>query len=192
MTDNFDNKYSLAGKFLIASPTMDNGGIFDKSLVFVCSHGRNGAMGIVVNKRLDEFTFSDLTFQLPIENYTKLNQISLYQGGPLEKVRGLVLHTSDYVKDGTIVVSNGIAVSSSNEIIADIAFDRGPEKKLVALGYSFWQPRQLEAEIFENYWFVADANTDLLFAASDEEKWQRAMDETKINLERFVGITGHA
>lgn len=192
MTDNFDNKYSLAGKFLIASPTMNNGGIFDKSLVFVCSHGRNGAMGIVVNKRLDEFTFSDLTFQLPIENYTQLNQISLYQGGPLEKVRGLVLHTSDYVKDGTIVVSNGIAVSSSNEIIADIAFDRGPEKKLVALGYSFWQPRQLEAEIFENYWFVTEANTDLLFAANDEEKWQRAMDETKINLERFVGITGHA
>ena len=69
------------------------------------------------------------------------NEISLYTGGPLEQVRGMVLHSTDYVKDGTIIIGNGIAVSSTTEIIADIAFNHGPDDKLVALGYSFWQPK---------------------------------------------------
>lgn len=192
MSENFNDKYSLAGKFLIATPIMKDGGIFDKSLIYVCSHGRNGAMGIIVNKRLYEFSFSDLTFQMPIENYAKLSEINLYQGGPLEKVRGIVLHSDDYIKEGTMRVGNNIAISSSTEIISDIAFDRGPKSKLIALGYAFWQPRQLEAEIYENYWFVCDANENLLFYTKDEDKWERAMDETKIRLDSFVGITGRA
>ena len=149
-------------------------------------------LGLVINKQLKEFTFSDLMFQLPVKNYERLNEIMLYNGGPLEKVRGMVLHSDDYIKDGTVAIGNGIAVSSTSEIIADIAFNRGPKDKLVALGYSFWNPRQLEAEIYENYWLVTDANSNILFHTDDEEKWQRAVDETKINLARFVGITGRA
>ena len=91
-----------------------------------------------------------------------------------------------------IIIGHGIAVSASSEIIADIAFDRGPSEKLVALGYSYWEPHQLEREIYNNDWLVTEAYRDLLFNTPDEEKWQRAMDESGINLERFVSITGHS
>lgn len=191
MIDSFDERYALTGKFLVAMPSLADGE-FKNSVVYVCSHGKSGAMGLIINKRLDEFTFSDLTFQLPVKNYENLNDVSLYSGGPLEKVRGMVLHSADYMKEGSIMVSNGIAISSSSEIISDIAFGQGPKDKLVALGYSFWQPRQLEAEIFENDWLVTEANQELVFKTKDEDKWQRAMDETGISLNRFVEITGRA
>ena len=192
MAEFFDNKLSLAGKFLIALPALAESESFARSVIYICSHSQNGAMGLIITKRLNEFTFSDLMFQLPIKNYTRLNEVLLYNGGPLEKVRGMVLHSDDYVKEGTIVVGGGIAVSSTSEIISDIAFDRGPKNKLVALGYSFWQPRQLEAEIYENYWLVAEADREILFNTSDDEKWQRALDETKIDLASFVSVTGRA
>ncbi len=192
MTENFDNKLSLAGKFLIALPSLSESESFSRSVVYVCSHNKNGAMGLIINKRLNEFTFSDLMFQIPIKNYERLNEIMLYNGGPLEKVRGMVLHSDDYIKDGTLIIGKGIAVSSTTEIISDIAFDRGPEDKLVALGYSFWQPRQLEAEIYENYWLVTNSDKEILFHTSDEDKWQRAIDETKIDLSHLVSITGRA
>ena len=192
ITGGFDNRFALTGKFLVAMPSLDGSDCFERSVVYVCSHSSNGAMGLIVNKRMDKFTFSDLTFQLPVKNYEKLNEVNLYTGGPLEQVRGMVLHTTDYMRDGTVTVADGLAVSSTSEIISDIAFGNGPKEKLVALGYSFWQPRQLEAEIYNNDWLVIDADKDILFRTPDEEKWQRALDEANIPLERFVNITGHS
>lgn len=165
--------------------------MFNQSVVYVCSHSKNGAMGVMINKRLDEFSFADLTMQLPVRNYAKLSEVSLYSGGPLEKVRGMVLHSADYVREGTIVIGNDIAISSTTEIISDIAFDQGPKDKLVALGYSFWRAGQLENEIYNNDWLVIDAHKELLFKTKDEEKWQRALDESGIKLDRFVNVSGH-
>lgn len=190
--DIFDNRFALTGKFLVALPTIGEEGCFANSVVYVCSHGRNGAMGLIINKRMDNFTFSDLTFQLPVKNYEILNEVNLYTGGPLEQVRGMVLHSADYMKEGTVTVSEGIAVSSTTEIISDIAFGQGPKDKLVALGYSFWQPKQLEAEIYENNWLVTEASKDIMFRTPDEDKWQRALDETNIRLNSLVSITGRA
>ena len=190
--ENFDEKYALTGKLLVAAPTLNNDDLFGRSVVYICSHSNRGAMGVIINKPLEKFTFSDLTMQLPLHTYDKLNEINLYSGGPLEQVRGMVLHSTDYVKDGTIVIGNGIAVSSTTEIIADIAFNHGPDDKLVALGYSFWQPKQLEAEIYDNDWIVVNGSKELLFRTKDAEKWQRALDEIGMRFDRFVGITGHA
>ena len=189
---DFDDKYSLTGKFLVAAPNLNDDEIFNRSVVYVCSHTKRGAMGLIINKPMIQYTFSDLTMQLPLKDYERLNEINLYTGGPLEQVRGTVLHSTDYMKDGTIEVDNGIAISSTTEIIADIAFDHGPDEKLVALGYSFWEPKQLEAEIYNNDWIVINGNRDLLFHTNDIDKWQRAMDELGINFDRFVGQTGHA
>ncbi len=190
--ENFDDKYALTGKLLVATPALNDDEIFNHSVVYICSHTNRGAMGIIINKPLEKYTFSDLTMQLPLPSYEKLNAINLYTGGPLEQVRGMVLHSTDYVKDGTIIVGNGIAISSTSEIIADIAFDHGPDEKLVALGYSFWQPKQLETEIYNNDWLVTDSRKDLMFRTKDEEKWQRSLDELGLKFDRFVGITGHA
>lgn len=190
--EKFNEKYALTGKLLVAMPKINDGDYFDHSLVYICSHGRNGAMGLIVNKKLDAWRFSDLTFQLPIRNYEKLNAVNLYAGGPLEKVRGMVIHSNDYYKEGTIEIGQGISVSATSEIITDIALDRGPEKKLVMLGYSYWEPQQLEQEIYNNDWMVIEAHQKLLFNTPDDEKWQNAMDLAGINLDRFVGITGHS
>ncbi|MBP5215778.1 MAG: YqgE/AlgH family protein [Alphaproteobacteria bacterium] len=190
--DGFREEYALTGKFLVAMPILDEEGCFAKSVVYICSHGKRGAMGVIINKPLDKYTFSDLTMQLPLQNYEKLNEVCLYTGGPLEQVRGMVLHSTDYVKDGTIIIGNGIAVSSTTEIIADIAFNHGPDDKLVALGYSFWQPGQLESEIANSDWMVIDSDKELLFRTKDQEKWERALDETGIKLDRFVWQTGHS
>lgn len=190
--DDFDNKYALTGKFLVALPSLNESDCFGQSVVYVCSHGKSGAMGLIINKRMDKFSFSDLVFQLPIKNGDIIDEINLYTGGPLEQVRGMVLHSDDYMRNGTIVVNKGIAISSTTEIISDIAYGQGPKDKLIALGYSFWQPRQLEAEIFANDWLVVDADKEIIFATEDDLKWQRALDEAHINLNRFVNFTGHS
>ncbi len=190
--DKFDDKYALTGKLLVATPNLNDDDIFGRSVVYVCSHTSRGAMGVIINKPLEQYTFSDLTMQLPLQSYERLNEINLYTGGPLEQIRGMVLHSTDYVKDGTIVVGNGIAISSTTEIIADIAFNHGPDDKLVALGYSFWQPKQLETEIYNNDWIVVNGYKDLLFRTKDEEKWQRALDEIGLKFDNFIGITGNA
>ena len=189
---DFDDRYSMTGKFLVAAPILNEDEIFNRSVIYICSHTKRGAMGIIINKPMVQYTFSDLTMQLPLKNYEHLNEINLYTGGPLEQIRGTVLHSTDYMKDGTIEVGNGIAISSTTEIIADIAFDQGPDEKLVALGYSFWEPKQLEAEIYNNDWIVVNGTRDLLFRTKDEEKWQRALDELCINFDRFALQTGHA
>ena len=190
--DDFDNKYALTGKFLVALPSLNESDCFGRSVVYVCSHGKSGAMGLIINKRMDKFSFSDLIFQLPVKNEDIVDEINLYTGGPLEQVRGLVLHSDDYMRNGTIVVNNGIAISSTTEIISDIAYGQGPKDKLIALGYSFWQPRQLEAEIYANNWLVIDADKEIIFATEDDLKWQRALDEAHINLDRFVNFTGRS
>lgn len=190
--DDFNNKYALTGKFLVALPSLNESDCFGRSVVYVCSHGKSGAMGLIINKRMDKFSFSDLVFQLPVKNDEIIDEINLYTGGPLEQVRGMVLHSDDYMRNGTIVVNKGIAISSTTEIISDIAYGQGPKDKLIALGYSFWQPRQLEAEIFANDWLVVDADKEIIFATEDDLKWQRALDEANINLERFVNFTGRS
>lgn len=190
--DGFIDRYSLVGKFLIAMPMLDEDDIFSRSVVYICSHTNRGAMGLIINKPLEKYTFSDLSLQLPLKSYEKLNEVNLYTGGPVEKIRGMVLHSNDYIKDGTIEIANGIAVSSTNEIIADIAFDKGPDDKLVALGYSFWQPQQLENEILNNDWLVIDSDKELLFHTKDAEKWQRALDETGVRMDSFISVTGHS
>ena len=190
--DGFIDRYSLVGKFLIAMPRLDEDDIFSRSVVYICSHTNRGAMGLIINKPLEKYTFSDLSLQLPLKSYEKLNEVNLYTGGPVEKIRGMVLHSNDYIKDGTIEIANGIAVSSTNEIIADIAIDKGPDDKLVALGYSFWQPQQLENEILNNDWLVIDSDKELLFHTKDAEKWQRALDETGVRMDSFISVTGHS
>lgn len=174
----------LTGKCLVSMPGM-NDERFAGSLIYVCSHSRDGAMGFVVNKKIKEFSFADLANQLPINIVRPLTPIDLYQGGPLDKVRGFVLHSTDYLKGDSIVIGEGIAVSSSVDILTDIAFGNGPKDNLIALGYASWAPQQLEKEIINNDWLVAPSSPDLVFHTKDEEKWQKALDSIGIDLTRL-------
>ena len=181
----------LTGKCLVAMPNMLDER-FSGSLIYICSHTKDGAMGFVVNKKIKEFSFADLATQLPITPLHPIEPIELHQGGPLEKIRGFVLHSTDYVKNDTLVIDDNIAVSSSIDIITDIAFGVGPKENLIALGYSSWGPQQLENEIKNTSWLIMTPNTELVFRTKDEEKWQKAIDEIGIDISRLSSESGHA
>lgn len=187
----FDNNKFLTGKCLIAAPDMKDER-FANALVYICSHDRQGAMGFVVNKKLQDFSFSDLAIKLPLNPNINLDGLFLYQGGPVEKIRGFVLHSSEYYKPGTLKIDSNVAVSSSVDVLTDIAYGVGPKNNLIALGYSAWEPSQLEHELKFNHWLVTSASKDLLFNTPDELKWERAMDETGIDFSRFINVTGFA
>lgn len=182
----------LSGNFLVSSPWVDDE-TFAHTVIYMCSHGPDGAMGFVINKKLKDFSFNDLAVKLPkIHDASLLENMFLYQGGPLEKIRGFVLHSSDYNKEGTFQIDKSVCVSSSLDILTDIAYGTGPKENLIALGYSGWEPMQLECELLENKWLVAPANPKLLFDTEDEFKWERALDESGIDLNRFIPHTGRA
>ena len=181
----------LTGKCLISMPhTRDER--FEQTLVYICSHSAEGAMGFIVNKRIKEFSFADLASQLPINTIQPLEPIDLHQGGPLEKVRGFVLHSTDYIKEDTIVINDDVAISSSIDIITDIAFGKGPKDNLIALGYASWAPQQLESEIINNTWFVMPPTPELVFRTKDEDKWQKAIDYLGIDINRLSLRQGNA
>ena len=188
--EHLNNKY-LTGKCLVATPFIDDERFAD-TLVYICSHGKDGAMGFIVNRKLKDFSFADLAVKMPLNPNLNLDSMFLYQGGPIEKIRGFVLHSSEYFKQGTLKIDNNIAVSSSLDVLTDIAYGIGPENNLIALGYSGWEPLQLEKELIHNQWLVVDAHKDLLFNTPDELKWERALDETKIDFNRYINITGYA
>lgn len=184
------NKY-LVGKCLVAMPNLDDER-FRNALIYICAHGENGAMGFVVNRKLKDFSLSDLSVKLPLGPNLNLDSISLYQGGPIEKIRGFVLHSNEYFKPGTLIVDSKIALSSSSDILTDIAYGMGPKKNLIALGYSAWEPSQLEYELRHNHWIVIDSNNDLIFNTPDEFKWEKALETSKIDFNRYINTTGYA
>lgn len=130
------NNY-LTGKCLVSMPHIDDD-VFSRSVVYICMHNQEGAMGFMVNKQLKEFYFSDLISQFNIGCTAPVEPIVLHQGGPLERIRGFVLHSLDYRGEGTLPIDDKFAVSSSVNVLNDIAFGKGPRYNLIALGYSSW------------------------------------------------------
>lgn len=184
------NDNYLTGKCLISMSSIEDERFFN-TIIYICSHTKDGAMGFVLNKTINEFSFLDLANQLPITILQPIREISLHNGGPLEKVRGFVIHSTDYIQKDTIVIDESIAVSSSIDVIKDIAFGSGPKENIIALGYAAWAPKQLEEEIINNTWLVADGSTDLIFRTKDEDKWQKAIDSLGIDVSKIHKTTGH-
>ncbi|WP_246542175.1 YqgE/AlgH family protein [Roseibium polysiphoniae] len=190
---------SLEGQFLIAMPNMDDGR-FDHSVIYVCSHTEQGAMGLVLNQVARHLSLEDLLFQLNILNDenairlpTRIREMNVHKGGPVEMERGFVLHTNDYVLDrSTLEIDNGICLTATLEILKALAEGRGPEKAMLALGYSGWAPGQLESEIQANGWLTGPASRDLVFDPTFDDKWQRALQSIGIDPAMLFGTAGHA
>ncbi len=149
---------------------------FDKSVVFICAHSADGAMGLVVNKPTHEISFSDLLAQLDIPAGKSQSNPRLYYGGPVENSRGFVLHSTDYkADDGTLLVNDAFAMSATRSILIDIAEGAGPSNTLPALGYAGWGPAQLEGEMQQNAWLTCEADPEIVFAADSSAKWEAAL-----------------
>lgn len=166
---------NLSGKLLIAMPGMGDPR-FEHSVVFLCAHSEDGAMGLIVNKPARDLSFDKLADQLGIARTARSREIRVHFGGPVEHSRGFVLHSGDYAGTGsTLKVDDRFGMTATIDILEAIAAGRGPSASLLALGYAGWGPGQLEAEILRNGWLTCDAAPDLVFADRNDEKWTRAL-----------------
>ncbi|WP_112322334.1 YqgE/AlgH family protein [Oceanibium sediminis] len=171
----------LDGKLLVAMPGMGDPR-FDHSVIFMCAHSEEGAMGLMINKPARELSFKELLSQLEVSEETPPKAPDIYFGGPVEHGRGFVLHTADYRIDGaTMDVEGGFAMTATLDILRDIAGGRGPSQSLLTLGYAGWAPGQLESEIQANGWLVADADASLLFDLDPKQRWAAAMEKIGID-----------
>ena len=181
----------FTGHLLAAMPQMEDPR-FERSVIYLCAHNAEGAMGLVVNRLFDAITFPDLLEQLNIETGPKTEQIRVHFGGPVESGRGFVLHTDDYVREGTLKVRSGFALTATVDILKAIASGDGPRHSLLALGYSGWGPGQLESEIAANGWLVVPADPTIVFDRELEDKWQRALAATGVSIASLSGFAGRA
>ena len=183
---------SLTGQLLIAMPQMMDPR-FARSVVYVCAHSENeGAMGLVVNKLFEALTMDELFTHLKLDPGPLGRSRPVCFGGPVEPGRGFVLHTADYREEATLVVTDGLAVTATLDILRAIGKGEGPRKNLLALGYAGWAPGQLDAEMQANGWLSAPADADLVFDPDFEGKWQRALGKLGIDLTLLSTEAGHA
>jgi putative transcriptional regulator len=168
-----DNTY-LEGHCLIAMPTIGDPR-FDRTLIYMCAHSADGAMGLVINKPLDDLSFDDLLQQLGIEESGGHEPIQLHFGGPVETGRGFVLHSDDYNQEGTLDIGGGVALTATIDVLRAMATGGGPRERILALGYAGWSPGQLDMEIQANGWLTCEADTELLFSGNLEDKWRQAL-----------------
>ncbi|MDG2097463.1 MAG: YqgE/AlgH family protein [Paracoccaceae bacterium] len=166
---------NLNGKFLIAMPNMGDSR-FTHAVIYICSHHEEGTMGLIINKTAINFNLSDLIKQLTLPTEIKPKTFPINIGGPVEPYRGFILHTLDYVnEENTVKVDQILGMTSTLDILEDIASSKGPETFLVALGYSGWGAGQLELEIKNNGWLVSDSNIEIIFNNNNSKKWGEAL-----------------
>ncbi len=187
---------TLEGKLLIAMPSIRDPN-FERSVVFLCAHTEQGAMGFVINKPAPLTVFSDLLEKTELAKRLEdvpeeVLRIPVRLGGPVETFRGFVLHTTDYPADETsLKVGQSYVVSATLDVLRDIANGKGPEQRLVALGYAGWSPGQLENEIMHNGWLHCDADADILFAHDLERKHAQALAKLGVDPRMLSSEAGH-
>jgi len=189
----------LDGQLLIAMPVMGDPR-FERSVIYLCAHSSEGAMGIMVNRPAGSIDFPELLVQLNIIN--KSDQIKLpgnaesmkvLRGGPVDTGRGFVLHSGDfYIANATLKIADGICLTATIDILKAIAKGEGPKHAILALGYAGWAPGQLENEIQENGWLHCDADAELVFGDELEDKYARALRKIGIDPGMLSNEAGHA
>lgn len=181
----------LANQFLLAMPTLEDPN-FHRTLTYVCEHSDEGAMGLVVNRPLG-LTVADVLQHLGIEARTEASaEAPVYQGGPVETERGFVLHTPVGNWDGSLALTEELAVTTSRDILEAMARGEGPARALVALGYSGWAAGQLEAELGQNAWLTCPASLEILFHTPAERRLDKAAEQIGIDLDLLSSGAGHA
>ena len=188
--ENAENNY-LSGQMLIAMPGMTDPR-FEKSVIYICAHNEDGAMGLVVNRLIESMTFPEMLKQLDIEPNEPEDVIRVLLGGPVDQARGFVLHSPDYLQDASMVVDDDVALTATIDILRAIADGAGPRNRLLALGYAGWGPGQLDSEILHNGWLNVSADDDLVFGEDLDAKWERAMAKIGIDPLLLSDDVGHA
>lgn len=188
----------LSGQLLIAMPGMSDPR-FDKSVIYMCAHSEQGAMGLIVNKTAPLMRFGDLLAQLdllphtPPDHAPDILAMPVLYGGPVEPERGFVLHSSDYLsEEASLPVSDSIAITATVDILRDLAVGKGPTRALLALGYSGWAPGQIEDEIQRNGWLTCEADDEIIFRLDFAARYVAALRKLKIDPAMLSTESGRA
>jgi putative transcriptional regulator len=188
----------LEGQFLVAMPGMEDER-FAQSVILLVGHGDEGAMGLVVNQELANLTFADILDELDLGDPDAVIRLpdlirerSVMRGGPVEKSRGFVLHTSDYHSGNTYKVTEDIGLTATLDVLKAMAFGPAPRESFFALGCCGWSPGQLEQEIAENGWLTVPFTRELLFDIPVEDRYRRALESLHITPASLSSDAGHA
>ncbi|MFW0778255.1 MAG: YqgE/AlgH family protein [Rickettsiales bacterium] len=182
---------SLAGQLLIATPQVQ-GSCFDRSVIYMCAHNKEGAMGVIINYPVATVQLEEILEQLNIESDVAMPDVPIHFGGPVESYRGFVIHSSDHAPQEAIFSQDGIVVSASMNILQKIAEGAGPRKGLLMLGYAGWSPGQLESEIETGSWITIPASRKLVFDTENDAKWNVAIASLGFDMGHFSSQVGHA
>ncbi|AOX20963.1 YqgE/AlgH family protein [Kozakia baliensis] len=183
----------LTGQLLIASPSLSESD-FAQSVVYICAHSlEDGAMGLVVNRRVSQPNLDDLLEQLNIEPNPPQRRINLCAGGPVDPTRGFVLHSSDWNSESSLRVDDHVCLTASLDVLREIVAGDGPKHALLALGHAAWEAGQLEEEIVRgNAWLSAPASDALIFGHDYAPKWRRALATINMDPLTLPDVVGHA
>lgn len=185
----------LTGKLLLAMPSMGDSR-FHRAVIFMCSHDAQGAMGLVVNHTLPGLVFNDLVKQLDLRSdiVVDLNamRMPVMNGGPVESARGFLLHTPDFKREETVVIAGQYGITGTVEAVQDIVGGNGPDHLLFILGYAGWSAGQLDWEIQQNAWLVADADPGIIFHPDHDAKWGKAVGKLGFDPGMLSGTAGNA
>jgi putative transcriptional regulator len=189
----------LDGQMLVAMPSMPDER-FARTVIYMCAHSAEGAMGIVINQKAPKVTFPDLLVQLDVIDAKEairlrpeVGAVQILRGGPMESERGFVLHSSDFnAGDQTVAIDAGVCLTATLDILRAIAQGHGPHRAALALGYASWGPGQLENEILHNGWLTGPVDPALIFDAGHEQKYDRALRSIGVDPAFLSGEAGHA
>lgn len=181
---------TLAGKLLVAMPKMGDPR-FHRSVIMMCSHDAQHALGIIVNKPKDDITLTEVLSHLGIDAAAISEERAVLDGGPVQQDRGFVLHSPDYAGAGTDVAP-GIKLSATRDVLEAVAGERAPQRFLLALGHSGWGAGQLENELKQNAWLIAPADDAIVFDGGHEDKWERAIRQLGFEPSQLSGDMGQA
>lgn len=181
----------LAGHLLVATPLI-NSGCFQKSVVYIFTHNAEGAMGLIINQPLELINYASLVDGMNLPAEAAKQNIPVYFGGPVDRSRGFVIHSTDYFREFSLARAGDVAVTASANILTDIAAGKGPKQSALFVGYAGWEPGQLEQEIEQNSWLTVPASAKLIFNTEDELKWVTASESLGVNMAFFSTTVGHA
>lgn len=184
---------NLQNNFLIAMPKILDP-FFQKSVVYICEHNKNGAMGLIINKPINNLFIDNILNNLNI----KINKNVIYHtqqifyGGPIEKTHGFILHSPKNIFHSTLKLSDDIMITTSKDVLKTIGTEKQPQSTFIALGYSSWEQGQLEEEIIKNNWLTAKADSNIIFHTPISERWNKATSIIGKNVFNISNQTGHA
>jgi len=198
-TGSGDRSVYLDGQLLIAMPGLEDER-FARTVIYICSHSDEGAMGIVVNRPAENISFQELLVQLEVVPEheriylpNRMSKVDVMIGGPVETSRGFVLHSPDYsVSESTVSIDEAVSLTATIDILRAIARGTGPQDALLALGYAGWAPGQLESEIQANSWLNCGAAADIIFRTAVDIRYNVAMQQIGVDLGQLSTASGRA